>query len=164
MHNRMSERAHRELRRATCSAFILLLISGCGNGLVDPPEGFSAAWWSNACGPVDQAAVTLYLGATVPEDVWSPPYPHLQVWIYSPPNELPGRKFQWDSNPSTDVGHASLCITEGDCETATSVVVEFGQSDGTSVYSGRLSVGFADRAPIAGSFSAAQLEYDPLCG
>jgi hypothetical protein len=153
MQSAMSGEGEREPRRARswflAARWLLLpsivsLVSACGDGLTEPPEALSAAWWHNACGPVDQPAVALYLGESVPTDAQSPPYPHLRISIYLPAVELPGRTVQWDSGSSTDVGHAWYCAAEGDCETATSFMVEFYRSDDAAIFG--------------------HLSYDYLCG
>lgn len=150
-------------RNLSVAAAVLVAVMACDSEPAGPPEGFPVAWAHNSCAPWDGPAVVLYLGRALPPAAPTVTYPHLMVSLYVSPSELPGHSFQWDGAAPND-GFARRCTSEGQCETASTLSVDFSVSDDPGVYVGNLDVAFPDGSAVAGTFSATKLPYQPLCG
>jgi hypothetical protein len=128
------------------------------------PSGLEVSWAFDDCAPWDGAATTIYLAADSATGVREAPYPHLWVSLYVPSNDMAGRTFHWDQSDK-DTGGAMWCPEHGRCEAATAAEVSIRQStEDHAGVSGVIDLTFPGRGRVTGSFRAAWMSHELLCG
>ena len=152
--------------RCRVGAVAVALTAACGPS--DPPAepagdvpGFSVVQAWQDCAPWDGPAVSIVfsgLGST--GDVIVPPY--LTVSLWKAPEELEGQTWRWAA--AQDIGAASLCRSDQDCELATNGVVTVDRTAVDSLLTGSLRLEFGDRPAVEGTFRATWRQRMFLCG
>lgn len=153
------------MRMSRVAAAFVLLSACVATPPADLPDrpiaGFDRAEARMDCAPWDGPAVTVTLSAasTDPDSVVAP-YLHVSLW--KPLDALAGRTWRWPQE-GEQIGGASYCATEAECQAATKGVVWLDRIGSDSLVSGRLRLSF-DGSAVAGSFRAAWRPRVAMCG
>jgi len=114
------------------------------------------------CAPWDGPAVTILL-TTRPADSIAVVGPRVSISVWRSATELPGQTVAWPSDKQ--VGAATRCTTDADCEPARSARVTFAPASPDSVLGGTVELTFAGADSILrGTFRASWLRTRVMCG
>jgi hypothetical protein len=128
----------------------------------EPPPGLTEAWFHNDCAPWDGPALSLYLGPEPSETIFSAPFPHLRVSLYSSLTRLQtGERLRFEV-PGNQA-HAVYCESEEDCRPAAEITLELSELE-ADLMAGSLEILFETGPPVAGSFRASRIPFQALCG
>jgi len=149
----------RALLPAGVIAFVLVA-GGC-NGSDGPGDVRNAALLQT-CGPTDGPAVTLFLTEQPASAEW-PERPYSAITVYRDIAGVAGKRFDVSAT-SGSVGQGFVCPETGDCETASSASVTFGQLASDSTIAAEFRVSLAGNEIVRGSARARYHPLSQLCG
>lgn len=140
----------------------LAACTGSASEVGELPEPFTHATAMEDCAPWDGAAVSVLLTTQPIDSSWQVRLPSLRLSIWRDLAAVENGVFTWPADEQ--VGVASWCETENDCESARAGRVRFHGMAPDSLLTGEFDLSFAGRGQVKGGFKAAWRHHQMMCG